>query len=212
MSRGLGKRQTAILNKLNECEYFYLVDLLPDTYHMKDYQALYRAAVILFNKRRLEILKYMAGSKKVLICRQGVKPAPMNRPDCDTNKHIVKVEAKENLPPVKQLNVKPTENCRELQQLNDEVALNTSPLTHISDSEFILEQSYLTAITQVRCANSALRDLAKKSTNSNSQQVIENMEPKLREAIKEFGKLSTEICGGAGLTLGSAFVKKSNCK
>jgi hypothetical protein len=71
MSRGLGLKQRTILEKLNECEYFYLRDLLPDTCSMSEYQSMYRAAIKLLDRGKVVILKYRRGSKKVLIMRPG---------------------------------------------------------------------------------------------------------------------------------------------
>jgi hypothetical protein len=89
MSKGLGKWQRAILARLNTTGYFYLVDLLPDSYRMKEYQALYRAAVSLYNKRQVDITKYMCGSKKVLIVPVGATKLN-KRPNCATEKRIIK--------------------------------------------------------------------------------------------------------------------------
>lgn len=69
MSRGLGKLQTSILEKLKEKDCFYLIELLPREYSLKQYQATHRAAVSLSKKGILKIQCWKFGRNRVAVAR-----------------------------------------------------------------------------------------------------------------------------------------------
>ena len=73
MSRGPGKWQRVILERL-ESGPFYMIDLLPETYTVSQYQALRRALYKLVDDRQLEVTVYLAGLTKIFVRKVGTPP------------------------------------------------------------------------------------------------------------------------------------------
>lgn len=79
MSRGPGKWQRLILDRVAAGEQFYLVDLLPAGYTKAQYNALHRAAVTLYEAGQISWVSYTFGGKTELIGPPGAS-APAERP------------------------------------------------------------------------------------------------------------------------------------
>ena len=79
MSRGPGRWQRLILQRVEQGDWLYLVELLPEGYTNSQYQAIYRAACTLHDAGRISWLRYRFGLKKTLLGPQGAE-APTKRP------------------------------------------------------------------------------------------------------------------------------------
>jgi hypothetical protein len=69
MSKGPGKWQRAILERLDQVDYFYLMELLPIDYYRTDYKALHRAAYQLAKTGKINIQRFMSEHAKVCITK-----------------------------------------------------------------------------------------------------------------------------------------------
>ena len=81
MSRGPGKWQRLILDRVAQGDWFYLVDLLPAGYTVSQYSALHRAACRLADAGKVIYRMYLCGHKKVHLGPIGAPP-PMGRLPC----------------------------------------------------------------------------------------------------------------------------------
>lgn len=81
MSKGFGVWQQRIMLELEHKEYVYSAALLPSNYTKADQNALSRAAKILADAGEIEIVRYMAGNRRTLLCRPGCIPPHSERPD-----------------------------------------------------------------------------------------------------------------------------------
>ena len=79
MSRGPGKWQRVILDRVSSGGWHYLSDLLPKRHTRAQYKALHRAMTTLENKGKIAVYRYLCGHKRTLVGPLGIFP-PVARP------------------------------------------------------------------------------------------------------------------------------------
>lgn len=72
MSKGLGKKQQAIMGILQYKRAVYLQDILPQRFTRAEYVAMWRAALSLEKKGMIKIQRFCTGKDKNLITLPGV--------------------------------------------------------------------------------------------------------------------------------------------